>query len=125
MDPHRQRGSFSVQAVQDGEREQCYASHLICTVHKRRTSDRVTRTLAKADVALVERLIEEIRWRAYQAKHRERLAHSRNELLESEVVDKEIRDWGRRARDQSRWNLHRRRLDTKRDSCKAESRMSG
>lgn len=54
-------------------------------------SDRVARTGAQANIARIERLKEEIRECGCQGKHRVSFAHSRDELLGSEVVGEEVR----------------------------------
>lgn len=64
----------------------------------------------------VERLVEEIRLFGYQGKHRKSLAHSRDELFESEIVDERIQGRDRRVRDQSGRGLPERGLDKEKEA---------
>lgn len=53
-----------------------------------RKSDQAIQTVVQTDVARTEGLIDEIQSCLYQRKHRERLAHSQDELPELKVVAK-------------------------------------
>lgn len=51
-------------------------------------SDRVTQTAAQANAAQVECLTEEIRYCGCQGKHKQKLAHSRDEMRVLKVMKK-------------------------------------
>lgn len=53
-------------------------------------SDRKALTVARANSAQGERLIEETRQFGYRRKHGERMAHSRNQLPDLDVTNEEI-----------------------------------
>lgn len=79
---------------------------------------RIAQTIAQANVAQTERLIEEIRLLQYQGKHRERLVRSPEELPESEVVDEEVRDRERRVTSRSERGSPKARLGSETEVVK-------
>lgn len=90
-------------------------------------SDSIIETVKQANVAGVERLIEEISEFGYQGKHRARLRYSQDELIGSDVVEKEVRTWRQRGRGQRRQGLHREELarDTEAVELRIESVNKG
>lgn len=64
--------------------------------------NQLTRTIVQENVAWGARMIEGIRGLGYQGKHKKRMAHSRDELPGSKVMNSEIQGRGRRAGGQRR-----------------------